>query len=374
MRTFSDLWSIDCTASPPLAGTTRRACLARRIVRTSGLGGGVDQFRRARFHSRREVDLLREVADPTSFTCGEPAAASNGSGDPHAIPVRTPRVPPVVWLVLAPAAALIGLVALGWLEPPLRGIAASAGIAGAVAVVFYTLVQLSRPRQSPPRPPLRLRMRPPTRLWWAVWQRVGSDVRLDVVMSKRAPVVGPSRVTGPFTRKIPWTPLRSPSAADFQTGYYETDIRVCRAGHAVDAPAPAACPNCGMSAISSCPGCGTGIRGSYHNEVTTYAIGKSVPERCHACGEEFPWAWNRIRTGFQDWLAWLRQHGNLLTPAEREEFARCAESVLGESPQTVTAARRLDALLLKLPPREAMAFLDYLRGLATASAMEVLFP
>lgn len=81
-------------------------------------------------------------------------------------------------------------------------------------------------------------------------------------------------------------------------GTYDV-MQVCENGHKITAyynkhpeHRQSACDQCGADTIHRCPNsdCGVTIRGKYKVDGVISARSPDPPERCHECGEPYPWS------------------------------------------------------------------------------------
>jgi hypothetical protein len=86
---------------------------------------------------------------------------------------------------------------------------------------------------------------------------------------------------------------------DDAPGRYTT-AAVCQRGHALTGDAvrhPVAkfCADCGAPVITTCPGCGTGIRGHFVPPGVTGVGGRYTPPNfCFSCGQPVPWTTEKL--------------------------------------------------------------------------------
>ncbi len=99
--------------------------------------------------------------------------------------------------------------------------------------------------------------------------------------------------------RFPGQPEGDWAGDDDAPGRYTT-AAICQRGHALTADAerhPVAkfCADCGPPVITTCPGCGTGIRGHFVPPGVTGVGGHYTPPNfCFSCGRPFPWTTEKL--------------------------------------------------------------------------------
>lgn len=148
-------------------------------------------------------------------------------------------------------------------------------------------------------------------------------------------------------------------------GEYDLGL-VCLNGHGVNPfarsqPAHNAqfCSKCGEPAISNCPKCGAGIRGSYHMDGVWDLRRWRVPSHCHACGAPYPWTQRRSEA-----LAETIDELDDLPEADREKLKKSIPDIIAESPKSETAVLRFKKAAAKLGAAGGKVLMDALSKVA----------
>jgi hypothetical protein len=157
--------------------------------------------------------------------------------------------------------------------------------------------------------------------------------------------------------------------------YYDT-AQVCGNGHMVNDRASASpqhnqafCDQCGQATITSCPGCGTAIRGYYHSPVVVLGgSGTPAPVFCYACGQPFPWSEARLAAARE-----LTTELEGLSDEEKERLRANLPDLIAETPRTEVAVMQTKKLLRKASGEARGALVDVLRQLVREAIKGALF-
>jgi hypothetical protein len=157
--------------------------------------------------------------------------------------------------------------------------------------------------------------------------------------------------------------------------YYDT-AQVCMNGHMVNDRASgspqhneAFCERCGQPTITSCPACGTALRGYYHSSVVVLGgSGTPAPIHCYKCGKPLPWTEAKLAAARE-----LTDELDGLTDDERERLKANLHDLIAETPRTEVAVVQTKKLLAKASGEARSALVDVLRGVVREAIKGTLF-
>lgn len=157
--------------------------------------------------------------------------------------------------------------------------------------------------------------------------------------------------------------------------HYAT-AQVCLGGHAITgnislnhAMLSPSCPYCGEKTITHCPSCNAQIRGDYIAPDVYNLLDYHPPAYCWNCGEPFPWTKAKL-----DAAEALAKETNVLSDDEIKRLHESLPNVIVDKPNTILSARRISAILKKLPKVAAFDIHDVIVEIAAETAKRVLWP
>ncbi len=134
---------------------------------------------------------------------------------------------------------------------------------------------------------------------------------------------------------------------------YDT-AQVCLNGHVANASSRETpefnkdhCEKCGVATISTCPSCGTDIRGYYWGNMSTAEY--HPPAFCHSCGDPFPWTQATLEAARE-----LARELDALDENDRTTLEHSLDDLVRDTPATAVAALRFKKIVEKAG-REAVA-------------------
>ena len=130
--------------------------------------------------------------------------------------------------------------------------------------------------------------------------------------------------------------------------HYET-AQICLNGHMITSGietgaqfASNFCSECGEKTITSCPACGTGIKGRYSAREVLSIRQIAVRAHCHDCGQAYPWTQTRLETARE-----MADELDGLSADERENLKATLPDLISTTPKTELAATRFKKILAK---------------------------
>ena len=157
-------------------------------------------------------------------------------------------------------------------------------------------------------------------------------------------------------------------------GYYQK-AAICKNGHLKKYTLePSAscdlqyCDICGAEIITTCPSCGTYIRGKYYvsgvADLTTYNF---VPAYCYHCGLPFPWTQSAL-----DAIEMALDDDDALNSDEKTQVLAALPDIMHETPKTLPASNRLKRILGKTQSTAADIIVKTLTAVACEAAKQIL--
>ena len=157
--------------------------------------------------------------------------------------------------------------------------------------------------------------------------------------------------------------------------HYAT-AQVCLGGHAITgnievdhAMLSPSCPYCGEKTITHCPSCDAPIRGDYIAPGVYNLLDYHPPAYCWNCGQPLPWTKAKL-----DEVEAAAKDSGVLSNDELETLHKSLPNIIADKPQTIFSARRISAILKKLPKVAAQDVHNVIVDIVAETAKRILFP
>ena len=156
--------------------------------------------------------------------------------------------------------------------------------------------------------------------------------------------------------------------------YYS--MLVCENGHVLteclerSAAAAAYCDKCGAKTISTCPSCGSKVRGQLINSnFVMICFTATAPKYCPECGEPYPWTLATIEA-----LKELAALDDDLDEVDKTILIDSAKDAMTDNPKTRVAALKVKKVLGRAGKATASAARDLLVDVLAESAKKMIWP
>ena len=127
------------------------------------------------------------------------------------------------------------------------------------------------------------------------------------------------------------------------------------------------CNECGEELLSTCEGCGEGIRGEFFVPGVISLGGEYHPPKfCFNCGEPFPWTTRATKAA----LEFFAEVG---TEEQQTEFESDLNEMIRETPRAQVATYRVGKMLRKIPPEVRSMLGQVLVNFISQSAYDGIF-
>jgi hypothetical protein len=144
--------------------------------------------------------------------------------------------------------------------------------------------------------------------------------------------------------------------------------QICLAGHVQNGgtrviPAEKYCGDCGAETIHQCPSCNSNIKGAFRSYGDWI---KNPPMCCLKCGKPYPWTQAAMEKVSQ------LINESSLSITEKQEAKTDLDSILKNTPEAGSAARRTHGRLVRVGGVLQAAYVDYVVPLVAETLAKVI--
>ena len=128
------------------------------------------------------------------------------------------------------------------------------------------------------------------------------------------------------------------------------------------------CSQCGAKTITSCPNCGTNIRGMKDYDIPTIGAVYTLPSYCPECGSPYPWTQSKL-----DAMKELIDFDENLSPDEKDYMNSNLKDLTVDTPKTKVVATKFKSYLRKAGTAVASSIREILVDIASEAAKKIIF-